>query len=106
MAKRGEVAREKVKDTIISAFGSNFVDIQDKKIYVQAQDGSGEMIQFAIAITMPKTPIACGTQESHDWTGNEVSPAPVQVSAPASAKVSAEDEEKIAKLMKQLGIEG
>ena len=60
--KRGDLAREKVRDTIIKAFGGDFITIYDKKIYVKAQDGAnGEEIQFAITMTMPKTPIDAAT---------------------------------------------
>ena len=63
MAKRGDIARESVKNTIVDAFSklNAFVTIQDKKIYVTARDGeNGEVLQFAISMTMPKTPIAGG----------------------------------------------
>ena len=60
MAKRGEIARERAKDIICKAFGEDFVTVQDKKIYVMAKDEGGEKVQFAITLTMPKTPIDTG----------------------------------------------
>lgn len=63
MGKRGDAAREAVKNKIIETFNAtgDFVAFQDKKIYVQAKDGAnGEVIQFAITMTMPKTPIEVG----------------------------------------------
>lgn len=64
--RRGDYARSSIVNTIINAFGDNYVTTQDKKIYVNATDGAkgGEIIQFAISITMPKTPIAAATSEA------------------------------------------
>lgn len=104
MAKRGDQARESVKNTIINAFGDKFVTFADKKIYVEAQDGpGGELLQFAITMTMPKNPVARGdvpatsTPAGNDWTGP---------SAPAATptEISDDDKAKVADLMKQLGI--
>lgn len=72
MPKKGDVARETVKNTIIETFNStgNYVAFVDKKIYVTAQDGpGGEVLQFAISMTMPKTPVASAAQTagSTDW---------------------------------------
>lgn len=61
--RRGDYARSSVVNTIINAFGDNYVTTQDKKIYVNATEG-GEVIQFAISITMPKTSIAASSSEA------------------------------------------
>ena len=59
MPKKGELAREALKNTLIQNLGENYLGVQDKKIYVKAQDGpNGEWLQFAISMTMPKTPYA------------------------------------------------
>ena len=103
MAKRGDLARESVKDTIIKAFAdqNNFVAFQDKKIYVQAKDGNnGEVIQFAITMTMPKTPISVGESPANDWSGSSM-PDPAAVAPTALAP---EDAEKVKELMQRLGI--
>lgn len=94
--KRGEVAREKVKDTIINAFKAtnNFVAFQDKKIYVTANDDDGELIQFAITLTMPKTPIQTEEKEKKE----EAAATDVQT------EISQEDKQQIEHLKKMLGI--
>lgn len=101
MAKRGDQARESVKNTIIAAFsGSNdYVGFVDKKIYVTAQDGvGGEKIQFAISMTMPKTPLSADAAASA-----EVTPA---MTGPSGPVVLAEEDEKaVDELMKKLGVE-
>ena len=61
--RRGDYARSSVVNTIINAFGDNYVTTQDKKIYVNATEG-GEVIQFAISITMPKTSIAASSSKA------------------------------------------
>lgn len=107
MAKKGEQAREIVKNTIIDAFQAtgDFVAFKDKKIYVQAKNGSnGEVLQFAITMTMPKTAIEAGTQTSGSsaWdsnSGNTVSAAPTELSS--------EDKEQVEKLknkLKEMGV--
>ena len=107
MAKRGDAAREAVKNKIIEAFGSDFVAFLDKKIYVEAQDGpGGETLQFAITMTMPKTSVARQEGASDlppatgDWTGPA---AATPVAAPT--EITDDDKAKVAELMKKLGLE-
>lgn len=98
MPKRGDQARQNVTQTIINAFQTtgNFVAVQDRKIYVTAKDGeNNEIIQFAISITMPKTPIS--TSVATPSTDNSLtSVTPVDISP--------SDQEKIQELKKKLGI--
>lgn len=103
MARKGDIGREKVKQKIIDAFGEDFAGEQDKKLYVWADDG-GEKVQFAIAMTMPKTQIGAAPKNTNDWTEKSIAPAPVNVVSPAAQNISPEDEEKIQNLMKTLGI--
>ena len=104
MAKKGDQARESVKNIIIDAFASknSFVAFQDKKIYVQVPDGpNGEVLQFAITMTMPKVPVvAIQTNDTAaDWMNDppEVSQTPVELTP--------EDEAKVQELMERLGAE-
>ena len=107
MAKRGDAAREAVKNKIIEAFGSSYIATIDKKIYVEAQDGpGGETLQFAITMTMPKTSVARqeGASDlppaSGDWTGPA---AATPVATPT--EITDDDKAKVAELMKKLGLE-
>ena len=54
MAK-GQAAKAEVENIIRNAFGKNFLGVMDKKLYVLADDGGGEMINVAISMTCPKT---------------------------------------------------
>lgn len=107
MAKKGEFARESVKNIIIDAFTAKggFVAFRDKKIYVKIPDGpNGEVLQFAITMTMPKTPIddAASTAAPTDWRSNSVSTEEkVQVTP---TELSPEDAAKVKELMKKLGV--
>ena len=106
MAKRGDLARESVKNTIIEAFSKddNFIAFLDKKIYVQARDGNGgELIQFAITMTMPKTPVAAEPSPT-DWTndGDGTSVAPVV--APTPVALDPADKAKVEELKRRLGV--
>lgn len=94
--KRGDAAREAVRQKIIDAFGSDYVDTVDKKIYVYAEDGQGgERIQFAITMTMPKTPIGSTENAAAD-------PTETPVSTPT--KLSDADRAAIDELKVKLGI--
>lgn len=100
MAKRGDIARQSVTDRIIEAFGKNYVTTQDRKIYVNAKDGT-ETIQFAISITMPKNPIAA-TPSSNVLNSESESGAKVP---PPRVSISDEDREAVDRLMEKLGLE-
>lgn len=106
MAKKGDMARADVAQTIINAFSGRYIATVDKKIYVEAQDGpGGETLQFSIAITMPKVGVARGEapttpDPASAWSG----PAAASPVAPP-AEISADDKAKVAELMKQLGLE-
>lgn len=103
MARRGDQARQDVMNKILNTFDSAFV--QDKKIYVSAIEG-GEAIQFAISLTMPKTPVAVPTGETgFDAAGNhDFNSAAAKPVIPTQTQASPEDEAKVEELMKRLGI--
>lgn len=108
--RRGDIAKQSAINTIIQAFGDNYVTQQDKKIYVFASDGPGtEKVQLAISITMPKVQVTCGgAVPSNDgaWpVATSTNPAANQVSAqPTSVQLSDEDKAKVDELMKALGL--
>lgn len=97
MARKGDQARQDVMMKILSTFSGSF--ISDKKVYVTAMEG-GEPIQFAIALTMPKVPVAnsngTASEGNHDWSEALAIATPVEISAEDDAKVNA--------LMERLGI--
>ena len=100
MAKKGDTARAIVYDKIKEAFGENFVDIVDKKIYVTANE-QGEDIQFAITVTMPKTPVNKVPKEN-----NEINFETSTSTSALKPKVEISDKEKedIRKLMEELNL--
>lgn len=102
MPKKGDAAREAVKNVIIKAFGEDYVGIQDKKIYVQAQDGpGGETLQFAISMTMPKNPLPAaggGTWAPGGSLDSEDVPTVVV------SEMSAADKAAVERLKQRLGI--
>ncbi len=92
--KKGDMAREAVKNQIIKAFGDNYVGQRDKKIYVNAKDGpSGETIQIAISMTIPKIQIV------EDENGAFPNADPEQ-----KTELSMKDKAEVARLMQKLGI--
>lgn len=102
MAKRGDEARAKVYEVIQKAFGEDFVAVVDKKIYVNSKE-DGEKIQFAISITMPKTPI--GESADFDFT-SDVIPSNSAVVKPSkrNEEFSEKERDAVAKLMEELGL--
>lgn len=105
MPKKGDAAREAVRDTIVKAFNDtgNFVTIQDKKIYVTAKDGAmGELLQFAISMTMPKVPIAA--QAVVTPNENSSSTGIVENLPSTPVEMSPEDKDEVERLKQMLGI--
>lgn len=104
--KRGDLARDKVRDTIITAFGDNYVNTVDKKIYVEAEDGpGGEKLQYAITITLTKTPVSRENEtpspigNPNDWSGA----FPTPPATPIAPQLSAADKAKADELLRKLG---
>ena len=52
MAK-GQIAKNYIGNKIVEIFQENFIKVEDKKIYLWADDG-GERVQVAISLTCPK----------------------------------------------------
>lgn len=91
---KGAAAKERVTNKIISAFGSDFIAIDDKKkIYVWADD-NGEKVQIALSLTMPKITIEAPSRNMNDWTEEQ----------PVSHLIDLSEEDRIAieKLKKKL----
>ena len=106
MAKKGDAARAEVAQTIINAFGGNYIATVDKKIYVEAQDGpGGETLQFSIAITMPKTTVARGEALTTSAPADTAWEGPSAPNVAQPTEISDDDKAKVAELMKQLGLE-
>ena len=105
MAKRGDAAREAISKTIMEAFGSRYDGTLDKKLYVEARDGdNGELIQFAISITMPKVPVTFGTFAPGGSVESEEIAAAGSVAAPKQTDLAPDDKKKVADLMARLGL--
>ena len=103
MAK-GNIAKENVINKIKEAFGTNFVGVFEKKIYVWADDG-GEKVQIALAMTCPKVPIGqINTSELSYNTGRDFSDDNVVAVAPEHVEISDEERADVRELMKKLGL--
>jgi hypothetical protein len=79
---RGAVAKDKVTETIAKAFGGDFVGVQDKKIYVWADDG-GTRIQVAISLTCPKTELGAASSDDGIDFDNFGAESPMSAFKPA-----------------------
>lgn len=103
MAKRGDAAKQVVVAAIQEAFGENFIGYLDKKAYVNVRDGAnGEVVQLAISITMPKTPIDAPTKTSFEVDSSDLPPWETKPATPT--ELSPDDKEKVAMLLEKLGL--
>lgn len=100
---RGAQAKTIVEQKIKEAFGSDYVGIFDKKIYVKADDG-GETVQIAISLTCPKNMVGevnLGNVAGRDFSGDNTIIAPVEAKP---AEITKEEEDNIADLIAALGL--
>lgn len=101
---RGAQAKNKVEQIISSAFKDNFLGIYDKKLYVQAEE-NGEMVQIAISLTCPKTPVTVSDkplifEDKLDFeAGTTVVPQ-----SQIQTEISDEERQTIKELMERLGL--
>ena len=100
MAK-GANAKQVVEDKLRAAFGTDFLGVADKKIYVQADDGGGEMVQVAISMTCPKTPFMAegATSVTEFSTGNFGTPDTFK-----PAEITEDELNNVRKMIKELGL--
>ena len=98
---KGQIAKEKVTEIIIQAFGKDFICIQDKKIYVQ-QEEDGEKVQVCLSLTCPKNPVGVGGEENGmNFGASMVSNTP-DIYNPA--EISDKEMENVRNLIKELGL--
>ena len=103
---RGDMAKESVTKKIAAAFGTDFIGVHDKKIYVWA-DENGEKIQISLGMTCPKVPVSAApavavTKQGFNFE-ETVSEVTIAETAPA-AEITEEEKNNIAELMKRLGL--
>ena len=101
---RGAQAKNKVEQIISSAFKDNFLGIYDKKLYVQAEE-NGEMVQIAISLTCPKTPIAVSDKPlNFDNNLNFEDSATIIPHPQTQTEISDEERQTVKELMERLGL--
>lgn len=101
---RGAQAKNKVEQIISSAFKDNFLGIYDKKLYVQAEE-NGEMVQIAISLTCPKTPIAVSDKPlNFDDNLNFEDGATIVPHPQMQTEISDEERQTVKQLMERLGL--
>lgn len=106
MAK-GDQAKQNIIEKLAECFGENYQGVYDKKVYVKANE-NGEMIQIAISLTCPKTPVQFENtvDSSGDWDFTKSKPniAESAVKQAPPAEITEEEEENLRELMKRLGL--
>ena len=107
MAK-GNDAKEKLINKIITALGSDYVGCFDKKYYFNSEE-NGEKVQIAISMTCPKTPVGAEMMDFKAEPGDslnfeDMSAAPIAGGKTNTAEISDEEKKNIAELMARLGL--
>lgn len=101
---RGAQAKSKVEQIISSAFKDNFLGIYDKKLYVQAEE-NGEMVQIAISLTCPKTPVVISDKPlNFDNNLNFEDGATIIPHLQAQTEITDEERQTVKELMERLGL--
>lgn len=101
---RGAQAKNKVEQIISSAFKDNFLGIYDKKLYVQAEE-NGEMVQIAISLTCPKTPVAVSDKPlNFDDNLNFEDSTTIIPHPQTQTEISDEERQTVKELMERLGL--
>ena len=98
MAAKGNIAKDAVINKIKEAFGEDYLGVFDKKVYVQAKEGS-EMIQVALTLTCPKNKI--GATPAPASLGPELN---FEEEPQVTVEVSEKEQENLAELLKRLGL--
>ena len=94
MAK-GSIAKENLIKRFKAAVGDAFIGESDKKFYFWSEE-NGERVQVALALTVPKVPLAA---ESGDLNFDD-DEAPAAIAKPMTAG----EQETFDRLMKDLGL--
>ena len=99
---RGQIAKDYIAKKLAEVFGEHYLGEVDKKYYVEAPE-NGEMVQIAIAMTCPKTPVATSAAPvvrngGIDFTAD----APLVV--PTTKEITPEERDTIADMMRRLGL--
>ncbi len=101
MAK-GNAAKELVIKKMMDAFGSDFIGVYDKKVYVWSEE-DGEKLQIAISLTCPKIPVGTVDKPATlDFENPMIANAAPTVFEPAEFTDS--ERRTVEDLMKTLGL--
>lgn len=99
MAAKGTIAKEKVIQKIEQVFGSDYIGIYDKKIYLWSEE-NGEKIQIALTLTCPKNLIEANSFNEKEST-QELN---FEDSSQKLPIINEEERENINELMQKLGL--
>lgn len=91
---RGSIAKEMITNKIIDCFGSDFVGVFDKKIYLWSEE-NGEKLQVCLTLTCPKTLVG---------QDNATSDVGVVNSVTNSVEISDQERKTVEDLMNKLGL--
>ena len=101
MAAKGTVAKQKIMDRLAVYFGSDFIGVQDNKMYIWTEE-NGERLQIALSMTCPKnwldTAARPAEEDRSDWDFSDPTQPPAQV------EITADEQKNLEEMMKRLGL--
>ena len=102
---RGQIAKTNVEQKIKEIFGSDFIGIYDKKLYVWSTE-NGERVQIAISLTCPKVPVmSIETKTTGDYNFEDDVPNMVVAAGGFQpAEITEEERARVNDLIKKLGL--
>lgn len=101
---KGTIAKQNFANKLKEVFGDSFLGEIEKKLYINIDDG-GEIVQLAISMTCPKTPInTINTTTLNYNTGRNFDEDDIVMVAPDKVEISEEERATVRELMKRMGL--
>lgn len=97
MAAKGNEAKEIIITKLKEIFGQNFVGVFDKKVYINVEESSGELVQIALTLTCPKTYVGIDVSST---VNTETTEAPTN----NDIEFTNQERENVQKLLSGLGL--
>jgi hypothetical protein len=102
MAKGNEAKAALIK-RFAAAVGSDYLGEQDKKYYFNSKE-NGEVVQIAVSLTCPKTPVMFNGHGGDLNFDDDDSPTPAAPAGVSPVKMTDDEQATLERLMKELDL--
>ena len=100
---KGQIAKDYIAKKLSEIFGEHYLGEVDKKYYIEAPE-NGEMVQIAISMTCPKTPVTTSNKPVIKSGGIDFEAQAPLVAPEVSKEVTQEERDTVADMMRRLGL--